>query len=185
MNRLLKVALLAGAALTLTAGSCTPRVQRDLDALAANGVFVIYDLTKRCGSIADGPPNTSAVGSGRHLRTAPFLVYEIRSIYNLGSSAGEFEFDSGRVRLEADHLSRRYYTGLESGPAAPVIVAPGAEWTSGGVLTMSLTNAELGDTTLRYDRSASDPPVVMLARSRSPLRQDVCQRADLGSLPNI
>lgn len=181
MNRFLKAGLLTAAALALTAGSCTPRVQRDLDALAANGVFVIYDLTKRCGSIDHGPNGNG----GRLFRTGPFLVYEIRAIHNQGSGARAFEFEPDQVRLVADHLSRHYRTGLESGPAVPVVVAGGTEWTSGGVLTMSMTDFGLGDTSLRYERSPSDPPVVMLPRSRSSLRLDSCQRSDLGSLPNL
>lgn len=184
MTNVRKLASPIVAALALAAAGCDPAARRDLDATAATGVFIEYNIVQSCGTLASGPPNTSDVGSGRLLQAGPFYVYRIRSIANRGTAARDFHFDSRKFALAADRRSRRY-TGAPVGPLPALVVPAGGEWRAGGRIIVKLEGPVPTSTNLAYERSASDPPVVLLPRPQSPARRDACQVSDLAEGPEV
>jgi len=159
----------------LSAGTCTPRQQRNWDALQRQGVVILYNLEKRCDNLATGPANTGPVGPGRGLIAGRFLVYRIQSIFNTATAAQDFEFDASLLFLEEDPRIRRD-DSPHNPPGRPFVVRAGATWATGGRVVMKLENDYPSRDALGYSREFGDPPVALIAGpSRAGPTAPACQ----------
>jgi hypothetical protein len=131
----------------------------------------------RCGTLANASPNTGPVGSGRYLLAGPFLVYKVQSIFNTGSAARSFYFNSGHLFLTEDPRVGRH-VGPSSPPPEDFLVAAGTTWTSGGRVIFKVDHYP-SRTTLEYHGDPSDPPVLLIAGSQGGALADVCRVDEL------